>query len=244
MGQSNETTREGKGSGNGNGNGKEERGNSTTTTTDIKPNGGKGNSDRKENKSADENIKGNLVESPNVVTVEIPNVENVDKPKRKYKPREKKENNSNSKSKDNEIGKEEISSLLMGTFSLISMKGGEHWNISKSESDQIAQPLSNILKKLNIAEQVASFSDGAMLLMAVVTITLPRIILTKELAKMNNEIKKKEIIENGGRVIKNGTTKQESGNTKEVSGNSDSGVQETKSHDGEFSKSIYATSPM
>lgn len=129
---------------------------------------------------------------PDVVEIEIPPTTKEDKPKREYKKREKKTTAPKQKSA---IGTQEINSLVCGMFSLVAMKGGEHWAVTPDEANTISVPLNNIFEKMDISEQVAKFSDGVMLLIAIASITIPRILISNSTSKKSKEEKIKSELE-------------------------------------------------
>jgi len=119
--------------------------------------------------------KENLVSNspkPKIVEIEIPEMKKV---KRNYTPRKTK---TTTKKVESAIGENEISSLLVGTFSLIALKGGDQWVITTDEAEQISKPLSNILKKIDVLDKVSNVSDGVMLCMALGMILIPRVLIT------------------------------------------------------------------
>lgn len=95
--------------------------------------------------------------------------------------------------KSQDLGNEEITALLVGVFGLVALKAGEHWVIDETEAKQISQPLVNILKKINIMEEVSNVSDGMMLVLAVGILTIPRIMISIDIAKTKKiEVQKKD----------------------------------------------------
>ena len=133
------------------------------------------------------------IETPEIVLIDIPKKGEQaegEKAKRTYKKREPK---APTGSKKTGIGAGEISALIVGVFSLVGMKAGEHWNLTVEEADSVSKPLSNILDKLNLTEQVASVSDGAMLVLALAMITIPRVMITASFAKSKQATKEEKI---------------------------------------------------
>ncbi len=172
-----------------------QNGNTTNTTNNNKPAvGGQIGGQAGETLNNDKIPQGFMVEkvpTPKEITIEAGEEITDTKLKTVRKPRAKK--------KDNNINTNDISMLLVGTFSLISMKAGEHWTISEEEANTVSRPLENILRKMDLLEKVTNVSDGAMLLFALSTITIPRVILSQEIMKQNKL--------NGG--LKNGIKKPE-----------------------------------
>lgn len=133
------------------------------------------------------------IETPEIVTIDIEkNVLQAEgaKAKRTYKKREPKAPTGNKKIG---IATAEISALIVGVFSLVGMKAGEHWNLTVEEADTVSKPLSNILDKMNLSEQVANVSDGAMLVLALAMITIPRVMITASGMKNKQNIKVEKI---------------------------------------------------
>ena len=79
--------------------------------------------------------------------------------------------------------------LLQGAFSILSIRLGEHWNITEQESKSIVNPCINILDKYDIFNKVAKNVDVLSLIVAVGTVIIPRIILT---IPDNKEVTKNE----------------------------------------------------
>jgi hypothetical protein len=129
---------------------------------------------------------------PKVVEIELPNGSSPTKAKRKYKPRQTKAK----KPEAPVLGEAEISALISGMFSLVALKGGEQWNITTDEATQVSKPLSNILQKMDYLEKVSNVSDGAMLIMAMGMLLIPRIIITSSISKK----KKGKGVKNNGKV--------------------------------------------
>lgn len=143
-------------------------------------------------------VKNNEIEKPDIVEITLPESNTPPaepKPKRKYKPREKKAPATPAKKVDPaKLGVNEVNSLLTGIFGLAAMKAGDHWSITEQEANSISQPLVNILDKMNITEKVANVSDGAMLVVAVATITIPRALISNEMMKQKKVTKEEKII--------------------------------------------------
>jgi hypothetical protein len=98
--------------------------------------------------------------------------------------------------KETGISQSEISNLIIGCFSLVSLKAGDHWNITEDEALQVSKPLESILLKMNLLDKVSNCSDGAMLAFAVASITLPRILISR--SQSENKKKTKLIQLKGG----------------------------------------------
>jgi len=175
-----------------------------------------------------------VVESPKPIIIDLPDsVEETKTPsKRTPKVRTKKETG---------ISQTEISSLITGCFSLISLKAGEHWIVTEEESLQVAKPLESILKKLDLLEKVTNASDGAMLIFAVASITLPRVLITKAIMQEN----KKSVIEQlkgGGQVGTAITTEEkQTGSDTEISGSDSERIKETQSLNSKHDDPLYST---
>jgi hypothetical protein len=94
------------------------------------------------------------------------------------------------------LNADQISALLQGVFSVVALKAGDHWNINKEESSAISEPLCRILERYNLAEKVAEMSDGAALVLALLTIVGGRIMLSMQ-KKTHNDILREEAKTNG-----------------------------------------------
>ena len=165
------------------------------------------------------------VDKPKIIEINLPD-SSIQKTKRKYTPRGTKKE---VKKVDNGIGENEISSLILGTFSLIALKGGEQWALTIDEATQISKPLNNILKKLDLLDKVSNVSDGVMLVMALGIILLPRIMITAS--------NKKEAKANG-----TGTkpSRKESGNTKAEDGDNHSRSGKKPTYDISTNKALFS----
>lgn len=151
-----------------------------------------GNTSRKQ---SEEISKSNLVvEAPEFVPIAIDGKsEEAPKPKRKYKKREKKTD----KKETTDI--KDVQMLIEGIFTVVSLKGGEHWKLQSKESEQIAIPLTNILEKNNLIEKVGNVSDGMGLIIACISIVVPRLLISK----MQKPNKTREVLEKNGAVRSN-----------------------------------------
>jgi hypothetical protein len=134
----------------------------------------------------------------------------------------------------------QIGALIQGVFSLISLKAGSEWQISTQETKLITDPLCRILERYDLATKVAEMSDGASLVIALITIFGGRVMITMS-KKNHNEILKSEVKQNG-----NGNLgKQQGASTKE---NLSSNIREmprrnpeSSLNDGEYIKTITAS---
>lgn len=142
-------------------------------------------------------------------------------PKKKTPPKERSETE---KVKD-------IQNLLEGVFMVFSLKAGAHWQLQPDESKQIATPLSRILERYDLLSKASEVSDPVALVVAVATITVPRVMISK----MTMEQKKADTLRKNGVIA----------DVKERNNASDSrsnvGPAETAdtSNDGQYIKSIH-----
>ena len=86
---------------------------------------------------------------------------------------------------------------LIKTVSIMisSRKGQEHWLLLDSEVKAIAEPLTNILKDSNAFNSISEHSNAVALVIACITIILPRTI--KSVTDINSKKKKKrEVLKN------------------------------------------------
>jgi hypothetical protein len=177
-----------------------------------------------------------LVDSPKFVAINVESGQagEVPAPKRKYKKREKKE-----EKKESLTSSKDVQLLIDGIFTVVSLKGGEHWKLSKIESEQIAQPLTNILEKHNLLEKVGNISDGMALVIATISIVIPRILISK-MQKPTN--KKVEVLKKDGAIRPNGTDtgeKNDKGNSNvTLPNNVGNGTRGNKPNDNEFIKAV------
>lgn len=136
--------------------------------------------------------KENLVDIPVPKAIVIDEGESISDTKVKPKRQRKSKQNNNSG-----VSANDLSYLISGAFELISTKAGEHWKVTPQESLSIATPLEKILDKMNLLEKVANISDGAMLFMAVSSITIPRVLISQKISAQKKIIKKQNAL-NGG----------------------------------------------
>lgn len=100
---------------------------------------------------------------------------------------------------------EQFSKMIEVGFSIASVRAGEHWRLSESESKQLAIPIANILEKNSLSEKVSEYGDYTMLAVTTIMIFAPRIMMQMELAKGKE-------VENDG----NKTGEIKAGNTEHV----------------------------
>lgn len=106
---------------------------------------------------------------PALVDITVPAPE---KKKRGRPPKASKE------TEDSGIGTAEIGMLVAGIFGLLSIPLGQHWQITPQEAQQVADPASRIIARMNMSEQVSKYSDPILLIMALATISVPRMMIT------------------------------------------------------------------
>ena len=126
---------------------------------------------------------------------------------------------NNKKSKE-VIETNQIETLLKTVSVMISSrKGQEHWLLLDSEVKAIAEPLTNILKDSNAFSSISEHSNAVALVVACITIILPRTI--KSVTDINAKKKKKrEVLKNvelRGSKTKNITN--DKGNNRNTSAN-------------------------
>lgn len=106
---------------------------------------------------------------PALVDIEVPAPE---KKKRGRPPKKAKE------TEETNIGTDEIAMLVAGIFGLLSLPLGPHWQVTPQEARQVAEPAGRIIARMNMAEQVSKYSDPVLLIMALATISIPRLMMT------------------------------------------------------------------
>lgn len=141
----------------------------------------------------------------------IPTVANVDKEEQKRlernaKRRERyqkqkaegtlKPKKVNTKKTKEVIETSQIETLIKSVSVMVSSrKGQEHWLLLDSEVKAIAEPLTNILKESNAFNSISEHSNAVALVIACITIILPRTI--KSISDINKKKKKeKEVLKN------------------------------------------------
>ena len=102
---------------------------------------------------------------------------------------------NNKKSKE-VIETNQIESLIKTVSVMVSSRQGqEHWLLLDSEVKAIAEPLTNILKESNAFSNISEHSNAVALVVACITIILPRTI--KSISDINKKKKKeKEVLKN------------------------------------------------
>lgn len=217
--------------------GGEERGDNTSTTNSENQRGvgeGEKSSSGTNRRKFEKVSQSNLVTVPKIVEIELPDTIKTDTevkaPQRKTRSK-----------KETGISQSEIASLISGTFGLVSLKAGEHWQVSNDEALQVAKPLENILRKLDLLEKVSNASDGAMLVFAIATITLPRVLITKSIIDQN----KKSVVEQmkGSEVIGKSsiTAEEQSINDSTISTENIDGIKDIESLSRKYANPLYDT---
>lgn len=113
------------------------------------------------------------------------------------------------KTTDEEQTAQMISTLLSVSFSITAKRAGNHWLLSKEESEALAEPMAKIMARHNLTEKTGAYADYIALVLAVGMIIVPRLMTTMD----NN--KKKGGIQLVGKT--NAPSKQ-TGSTGNISG--------------------------
>ena len=102
----------------------------------------------------------------------------------------------NTKKTKEVIDTNQIETLIKTVSVMVSSrKGQEHWLLLDSEVKAIAEPLTNILKESNAFNSISEHSNAVALVIACITIILPRTI--KSISDINKKKKKeKEVLKN------------------------------------------------
>ena len=110
---------------------------------------------------------------------------------------------------------------LIKTISVMvsSRQGQEHWMLLDSEVKALAEPLTNILKDSNVFSSISEHSSAVALVIACITIILPRTIksITDISKKKKKEKEVKKNVELRGSKTKN--IKNDTGNNRNTSAN-------------------------
>ncbi|HEX9253022.1 MAG TPA: hypothetical protein VF870_12315, partial [Ignavibacteriaceae bacterium] len=128
----------------------------------------------------------------------------------------------------------EISTLIQTLTVIASLKFGEHWTIDEAESNSIATPLNSILNKFNLVDKIAGVSDGVALVVATVSIAIPRIIIQSQLNSQKSNKQMKVIKANGGMKDDTENSSTTISNTENNVGGDTSSI----TSDGQFIKAI------
>ena len=102
----------------------------------------------------------------------------------------------NTKKSKEVIDSSQIETLIKTVSVMVSSRQGqEHWLLLDSEVKAIAEPLTNILKESNAFNSISEHSNAVALVIACITIILPRTI--KSISDVNKKKKKeKEVLKN------------------------------------------------
>jgi hypothetical protein len=115
-----------------------------------------------------------LDKHPRDVSVILPG-EAEEKPKKKPKKRSKKNDSSELENL--------VSALLTTVFSIAASKDPEIWTVSDAEVKSIAEPAGKILKKLDKTGKASAYSDGLMLILALLIVVGSRGVKTVQKKK-------------------------------------------------------------
>jgi len=89
-----------------------------------------------------------------------------------------------------------VQSAIQGLFSLTANRAGSHWLITDEEAQSISEPTANILAKYLPTDKLNSYSDPVVLLIAVVSIILPRAITSIQAKKVKPNVTRPTTIPN------------------------------------------------
>lgn len=146
-------------------------------------------------------------EAPEIVSINLGDEENVGVVEEKKETRGRKKGVTSQKKpkittrvSKKEASKQEqvaqIDFLIQSAFALVALKGGVHWVVTPEESKTLSVPLANILEKYDLMEKASAVSDPVALMVASVTIVLPRVIATQ----MTKPAKEKQTLERNGAI--------------------------------------------
>jgi hypothetical protein len=113
--------------------------------------------------------------------IEVPLPENKENKKPKKPPVKKL-----TKNKTDEI-KQMTTGILMSGFALISIRAGEHWNLSEDEANSISSPLINILNKYGAFRKVTNNMDIILLAGAIWGTIIPRALISYDMMKLKKD---------------------------------------------------------
>ena len=100
-----------------------------------------------------------------------------EKPKRKRATRKKKTT----------VDSETVEKLLLTVSGVVaSRKGMEHWQLSKAECKNIAEPLVEVLDKYDLAKGLVDNAPEISLAVACVSVTVPRLMISNQKRKVKN----------------------------------------------------------
>lgn len=120
------------------------------------------------------------VAEPDPVPVRVPGSDDVEvpapeKPKRKKGGRKKKSAGS--------VDTTQVAALIQSFSKIAATRLGDHWVFSDEEALSIAEPLSRIMERHGVTEKLGEYADYIALLSAVTITVVPRMMVTREMAK-------------------------------------------------------------
>lgn len=139
-------------------------------------------------------------QTSSVVVVDEPSIPSVLKPKEQGSPRPTKSTptsqsaRSKAKGKAGDIDDSEMSMFIEGVFSLLGSMLGPHWFITKDDAEQISVPLVKMLNKQNKKrkDKVNDMMLPMLLMTAIASIVIPRILIQTEEWKVKRYARKLE----------------------------------------------------
>jgi hypothetical protein len=99
------------------------------------------------------------------------------------------------KGKADDVNADELTAFLIGVFNLLGGLMGGHWFITEDEAEQISEPLTRILNKMNKKKKskVNDYMAPMLLITAIGSIIVPRLMITAmEWREKANERKRKQ----------------------------------------------------
>lgn len=144
--------------------------------------------------------------------VKVNPVSEVEKPEEKPEEKPKKKTR---KKKAELVSADDLDNLFMPIFGLVASRPNmEHWAVSKKEIHSITVPLANIIQKNDNLSKLATNTDELALIIACISLFLPRMTVTVKQVKENKKNGKPETTSVGNKLSE--TRKSETGIKQDV----------------------------
>lgn len=118
------------------------------------------------------------VGEPDPVPVRVPGSEDVEVPA----PEKPKRTKGGRKKKSAGVDATQVASLIQTCSRIVATRLGDHWVFSEEESMSIAEPLTRIMDRHDVAAKLGEYADYIALVSAVAMTVVPRVMVTREMA--------------------------------------------------------------
>jgi hypothetical protein len=107
------------------------------------------------------------------------------------------------KGNKDDVNTDELTAFIIGIFNLAGGLAGSHWFVTEDEANQIAEPLTRILNKMNKKRKskVNDYMAPMLLITAIGSILVPRLMITTmEWREKANERKRNKLIQSTRKI--------------------------------------------